>query len=900
MEAKLRNSGIDIIGDAPWGTHFCQFYKTKEDLIDILVPYFKTGLENNEFCMWITSEPLSAEEAKNALEKAVPDIDDYLKQGQIEIIPYTEWYVIEGNFNSDKVLDGWVSKLNQALIDGYDGLRLSGNTFWLEKEGWNDFVDYEEAVDNIIGKYQMMALCTYCLDKCTAAEIIDVVNNHEFALIKREGIWEVVESSEHKRTEEALLWNQQRNELLIDVTSRLLTSENPQTIIDDLCQKIMEFLECDVFFNYLVDEKKGCLHLNAYGGIPEEEAQKIEWLDYGAVVCGYVALESRRIIAENIFETPDPRTDLVKSYGVQAYACHPLMIEGRTIGTLSFGTNSRITFTDKEVKVMKTVADQISIAMNRLLSNRALKEARDNLEEQVEERTAELEEAYESLKLAYAYNRSLIEASLDPLVTIGPDGKITDVNDSTEAITGFNRNILIGTDFSNYFTEPEKAREGYQEVFREGFVRDYPLEILHKKGHKTSVLYNASVYKDEYGKVIGVFAAARDITERKKAEEEIQRLANIVESSDDAIIGKSLEGTIISWNKGAEQMYGYKFEEVKGKNVSILAPPLLKDEMNQLIERIKHGEKVFHYETVRLRKDKKEIDLSLTLSPIFDTSRNLIGVSTIARDITERKKREEALRLSNSYNRSLIEASLDPLVTIGPDGKITDVNGATELVTGYSRDELIGTYFSDYFTESMKAREGYKQVFREGEVRDYELEIRHKNGHLTPVLYNASAYRDEFGEVIGIFAAARDITGIKQAEDKLKVIINELKRSNEELRSFAFITSHDLQEPLRTMGSYAGLLKHRYEGKLDSDANDFIEYMVSGALRMQDMIKGLLDYSRVETHGGEFREFSAEEALDNALSNLNSQLKNVMLKLLMIHCRLFLQMKTRLRECSRI
>ena len=114
---------------------------------------------------------------------------------------------------------------------------------------------------------------------------------------------------------------------------------------------------------------------------------------------------------------------------------------------------------------------------------------------------------------------------------------------------------------------------------------------------------------------------------------------------------------------------------------------------------------------------------------------------------------------------------MDPLVTIGHDGKITDVNGATEQVTGYSRNELIGTDFSDYFTEPEKARIGYQQVFTDGEVRDYPLEIQHKDGHITPVLYNASVYRDENGEVIGVFAAARDITELKKAEAKLKEIL---------------------------------------------------------------------------------------------------------------------------------
>ena len=154
--------------------------------------------------------------------------------------------------------------------------------------------------------------------------------------------------------------------------------------------------------------------------------------------------------------------------------------------------------------------------------------------------------------------------------------------------------------------------------------------------------------------------------------------------------------------------------------------------------------------------------------PLRDEQGNLRGSISAFIDITERKKAEEAIRLSNVYNRSLIEASLDPLVTIGRDGKITDVNDATEQVTGYSRNDLIGTDFSDYFTEPEKARTGYQQVFTHGEVRDYPLEIRHKDGHITPVLYNASVYRDENGEVIGVFAAARDITERKRAEEALR------------------------------------------------------------------------------------------------------------------------------------
>jgi PAS domain S-box-containing protein len=362
------------------------------------------------------------------------------------------------------------------------------------------------------------------------------------------------------------------------------------------------------------------------------------------------------------------------------------------------------------------------------------------------------------LKIANLYNRSLIEASLDPLVTINPDGTISDVNAATVRVTGFSREKLIGTDFSKYFTEPEKARAGYEKVFRDGLVTDYELGIRHKNGHVTPVMYNATVYRDESGTVAGVFAAARDVTKRKKAEEEQLRLAAIVEHSDDAIIGKSLDGVIQSWNAGAERIYGYSATEVIGQHISMFVPSHQVDDMEYILGKIRNGEPVLHYETVRRNKEGKDLQVSLTVSPIKDIKGNLIGVSTIARDVTERKKAEETIRRANAYNRSLIEASLDPLVTINPDGKISDVNAATVRVTGFSREKLIGTDFSKYFTEPEKARAGYEKVFRDGSVTDYELGIRHRNGHVTPVMYNATVYRDESGTVIGVFAAARGVT----------------------------------------------------------------------------------------------------------------------------------------------
>jgi len=216
MKKKLRKTGIEKIGDVPWGTHFCQFYQTKEDLIDTLVPYFKAGLENNEFCMWVTSEPLSEKEAKSAIGKEVKNLEDYIKKGQLEILDYSQWYTKPGYFDPDKVLEGWIEKEEQALRKGFDGLRLTGNTLWLEKKDWQDFTNYEVVINSVIGQYHMLAVCTYCLDKCNASEIIDVVSNHQFALIKQESEWKLIESSEYKKTQEALRASHERYHTLFE------------------------------------------------------------------------------------------------------------------------------------------------------------------------------------------------------------------------------------------------------------------------------------------------------------------------------------------------------------------------------------------------------------------------------------------------------------------------------------------------------------------------------------------------------------------------------------------------------------------------------------------------------------------------------------------------------------
>jgi PAS domain S-box-containing protein len=858
-KGKMRNSGIDILGAIPWGTHFCQFYQTKEDLAEVLAPYFKAGLENNEFCMWITSESMDVEEAKEALRKAVPDIDAYLGKGQIEIIPYIHWYVDEGLFDSKRVLKGWIEKLDNALENGYEGLRLSGNTFWLKKEDWDDFIAYEEEIDRVLGNCRMLVLCTYSLDRCNSTEIIDVVVNHQFALVKKQGEWEQIESSRSKRAEKAVAQAERYWEYTFDAMPDLIAILDNQFRIVRVNKAMAAKLnatpeECTGLICYEAVHgsgeppslcpyrqllKDGLEHTtevceDCFGGhflvsvspLHDSEGKLIGSVHVAHNINERKQAEEALIRSENEFRTlAENSPDLIARFdrqnrhlyvnpaSVKIYGQAQEKIIGKTHSELGrdpeqikfweehhekvFATgkpetmefestspqgkkhylNTQVVpeFVDGEVASVLAISRDITDIK---AAEIRLKETLDNLEELVEDRTAQLKKAYQSLeksekglaeaqKVAHlgnwnwnivtgelywsdeiyrifgfapqeflatydtffsyvhpddrekvenavkealhgkifsidhrivllsgeervvheqgefffggngpvrmmgiiqditerkktekalesanAYNRSLIEASLDPLVTIGSDGKVTDVNRATELITGYNRSELIGTDFSDYFTKPEKAREGYEHVFREGLVRDYALEILHKYGYITPVLYNASVYRDETGEVIGVFAAARDITELKKAEEKIQTLANVVESSNDAIITESLDGIITSWNKGAEQVYGYSAKEVLGKNMSILEPDNLKGEIKQLAGKVKQGKKIQHHETLRVKKDGTILNISVTLSPVYDVSGKLVAISNIAGDFTEKKISENLL-----HEKQMIEVA---------------------------------------------------------------------------------------------------------------------------------------------------------------------------------------------------------------------------------------------------
>jgi DNA-binding CsgD family transcriptional regulator len=198
-DSMLRPTGIPIVAEIPWGTHICVFYETKNDLLDMAAAYFAAGLDSNEFCIWAASPPIHEEDAKDLLRSSVPNFDERVAAGQIEILQGYAWYLKGNEFDPQRIIGGWKEKLNYALTNGYVGMRVSGNAFWFEANLWREFSEYEQEIHRALAELKMIAMCTYSLKDSRAFDVLDVARAHDFTAARRKGHWEFLETPEIKR-----------------------------------------------------------------------------------------------------------------------------------------------------------------------------------------------------------------------------------------------------------------------------------------------------------------------------------------------------------------------------------------------------------------------------------------------------------------------------------------------------------------------------------------------------------------------------------------------------------------------------------------------------------------------------------------------------------------------------
>jgi PAS domain S-box-containing protein len=466
-------------------------------------------------------------------------------------------------------------------------------------------------------------------------------------------------------------------------------------------------------------------------------------------------------------------------------------------------------------------------------------------------------------------------ASWGVVISNPDEGTLEAVNTAYALMHGYTEEEMKGMPLIE--TIAPEARGAWEEnvrVTREQGRNVYESLHIRKDGTRFPVLMDIAVIKDEEGRVLYRAANLQDITERKLGEEARERLAAIIESSDDAILSKTLDGQITSWNASAEKMYGYTREEAIGRHVSFIAPPDKLDEVEEIQAKLKLGEGIEHLDTVRVRKDGARINVSISVSPVRDASGAVIGASTIARDITERKRAEAALIESEERYRELFENANDIIYTLDLEGNLTSLNKAGERITGYRREDVLDTPIAAIVAPEYMGT--MVQMFDrkvEGEnLTAYELEIRAKDGRrLTLEVSSRLIFRD--GRPAGVQGMARDITERKRAEEERARLYNEAREAvlaredalllrDEMLRreqvaraeaeaanrakdEFLATVSHELRTPLNAILGWSHMLRNT---KLDqATAARALETIERNARSQAQLVEDILDVSRIIT-----------------------------------------------------
>ncbi|MHC1755739.1 MAG: PAS domain S-box protein [Methanosarcina sp.] len=759
MRESLRKSGIDIIGDVQWGTHFCQFYQTKEDLIDILVPYFKAGLENNELCVWITSKPLEVEEAKEAIKRAVPDIDVYLEKGQIEIIPYTHGYLKEGIFDPQRVVNDWVEKINQALARGYDGLRASGDNRWLEKEGWNGFVDYENKVDAVVGKHHVIALCPYYLDMCSTAEIVDVISNHQFALIKREGKWERIENSGRRRAEKEAIQAAKNWEYTFDAVPDLIA---------------------------ITDDKDRIIRANramaARLGITPEECAEL--------ACYRV-----------IHGTDKPPSFCLHQQLLKDRAKHTTEICEDCLGGNFLVSTSPLY--DSEEKLTGSVYVARDIAKRKQEEhrirryNRILEGINRILSNVVQAKTEEeLGEACLSVAL------EITGSEFGFIIEMGADGLLHDVAKSELAweqcrmydktghvrlpsnyvVHGLYGSVVING--KSFFTnEPQSHPDSVDLPDGHPPIKSFlgvPLIQDGKAIGSIAVANREGGYRYEQQEDLEAIAPAMvQALQRKKAEQERRQAEEkfakaFYGNAADMVITRAKDGIIIDANDRWLRATGYSRDEVIGRSINddlhIWADL---EKRNEMVRDLRKFGSIRGLEMEFINKNgTRRVALLFLQRMVLDGK---VAILSSSLDITKQKEAEEALRKSEKRFRSLIEQA-PVAIAIDRHGLIDYANPQyLEMFRIDSLDDIRGRPFLEVFApqERMRAKEGWRRI-QLGLPEPLENEFVGMRRDGTQFPFCVAVSRIELGGESVNIVFLTDITERKQAEHQLS---NELARA---------------------------------------------------------------------------------------------------------------------------
>ena len=440
----------------------------------------------------------------------------------------------------------------------------------------------------------------------------------------------------------------------------------------------------------------------------------------------------------------------------------------------------------------------------------------------------------------------------------GKDFIFRDLNSAGERISKLKKYEVLGKNLVEMFPNIKKGGiyQTMQRVWKSGKPEYIPPTFY--KDDRISGWRENYVYKLPTGEVVAVYD---DVTERLRAEEAIreseEKLRTMFDSTNDAFIITDLETNVIDVNEATLRTFRYTREDIIGiKGTELIDPEDLEQTVESMSKALETGQPPDSMELTILTGDGGRLETDFSIAPLHDSSGNTTGFVAVARDITEHKRAEQALRESEEKLRTMFDSTSDGILVTDQALSIIETNEAAVRMLGFdSKEALVGQSAISYLSaEALTA---------DAEGGDGKAQIE----------FSVSQLRDSSGNTTGFIGVARDVTERKKAEAQMKRMLEDLERSNAELEQFAYIASHDLQEPLRMISSYTQLIGRRYKDKLDADGEEFIEYAVDGATRMQDRIQALLTYSRVGTRGKEFEPTDCDTVLEEALSNLQVAIK---------------------------
>ncbi|MGA2538203.1 MAG: PAS domain S-box protein [Terracidiphilus sp.] len=559
-------------------------------------------------------------------------------------------------------------------------------------------------------------------------------------------------------------------------------------------------------------------------------------------------------------------------------------------GSTYWVATTMVPFAGSDGKPRQYVSIRTDITESKLAAESLIGQAVE-LSQQAEElaRSRQALKTQAQMLQSEARYRGLLEAAPDAMVVVNVGGEIVLLNVQAEKQFGYSRHELVGQQVKNIIPEgfaerliadgtrsaadalAQQIGTGIELIGRRKDGTEFPLEIMLSPLESTEGIL--------------VTAAIRDISARKEAEghlaqiEERRRLgADALRESEEryrmlldgvqtyAIFMMDAHGNVLSWNAGAERIKGYTSDQIIGHNFSCFFPPEdIKRGRPEEVLRITAASGRHEEQGMRVRKDGSRFLAGLVFTALRDSAGDLRGFSEFSHDLSESKE-------SGAKYHALLEAAPDAMVVVNVSGEIVLLNVQAEKRFGYSRHELVGQQVKNIIPEGFAERliaDGTRSAadaLAQQIGTGIELSGRRKDGSEFPIEIMLSPL--ESPEGILVTAAIRDVTERNKSEEHLVKTVGELKRSNEELQQFAYVSSHDLQEPLRMVASYTQLLAKRYKGRLDSDADEFIAFAVDGCNRMQGLIQDLLAYSRAGTNGKVFCEASTEGALQQALTNL--------------------------------